>query len=121
MVELDAGLKEKLEPLRQEIMYRWPIASAHGQVVDIDKAAQIVAEHYEAENFSLAANICHHGYAGDNGDHRCRYQDQLSAANCVVEAAKEVVSGHAVADTYGCTLCKLARALDSLSSTTGEG
>jgi hypothetical protein len=31
----------------------------------------------EAERRVLAADQCHHGYAGDYGDHRCRYQDEL--------------------------------------------
>lgn len=33
----------------------------------------------EEENFSLAANQCHHGYGDEYGNHRCKYQDEIAA------------------------------------------
>lgn len=32
----------------------------------------------EKENFALAADQCHHGYAGEYGHHRCKYQDEIA-------------------------------------------
>lgn len=31
----------------------------------------------EAENAELAAHQCHDGYAGEGGNHRCKYQDRI--------------------------------------------
>lgn len=41
----------------------------------------------EAENFALAANQCHEGYAGEHGDHMCRIEDRLKAAERQVAEA----------------------------------
>lgn len=49
-----------------------------------ERAVDRVAE-LEAENFALAADICHHGYAGDGGEHRCKYQDRIAELERAVD------------------------------------
>lgn len=39
----------------------------------------------EKENFSLAANQCHHGYAGEYGHHRCKYQDRIERLRAALQ------------------------------------
>lgn len=50
------------------------IEQQHGE---IERLRARVAE-LEAEAFGLAANQCHRGYATENGDHRCKYQDRIA-------------------------------------------
>lgn len=43
----------------------------------------------ERDNFALAANQCHEGYAGEHGDHMCRIADRLRAAESALATARE--------------------------------
>lgn len=44
-----------------------------------------------ADNFALAANQCHDGYTGEDGEHCCR---ALEAASAVVEAARRLTEAY---------------------------
>lgn len=43
----------------------------------------------KSECFTLAADQCHDGYAGEYGDHRCRYQDRIAELVEKCEALSE--------------------------------
>lgn len=74
----------------------------------------------EAESFALAANQCHHGYAGEHGHHRCRYQDRIAELEAknkrlhkALELARETVADEVqhLINTYGnCSLTRCVRA-----------
>ena len=46
-------------------------------------------ERLTKENFALAADTCHAGYAGENGDHRCKEVDAAIAAKEQAERERD--------------------------------
>jgi len=53
--------------------------------VQLTRAADAI-ERLQAENFALSADICHAGYAGEHGHHRCREIDAAIARAETAEA-----------------------------------
>ena len=68
-----------------------------------------------AENTTLAADQCHDGYAGDNGDHRCRERDRLAA---LLREARGTADDH-INSGFGRDALKLIR--DRIDAALGEG
>ncbi len=42
-------------------------------------------ERLQQENEALAADQCHHGYAGEHGHHCCKYQDTIARLRAALE------------------------------------
>jgi len=62
----------------------------------IDAITEI--ERLQAENFALAADQCHAGYAAKNGDHRCNYQDVINELRTALGPFAEIAEDYDRAD-----------------------
>ncbi|MDX9862548.1 MAG: hypothetical protein RBS99_16700 [Rhodospirillales bacterium] len=81
-------MSDLVERLRKQAVCVYLAAEA-GPANDISaslKAAADEIERLRAENFALAADQCHDGYAGDHGEHRCREIERLRKALTEIEA-----------------------------------
>jgi len=56
-----------------------PMCDAYRSITENVDAAEAAYNKLYAESFTLAANQCHDGYAGEGGNHRCRENDELRA------------------------------------------
>jgi len=71
------------------------LAVAHGYIALHERhraeVERLTRERDEARDdaFSLAANQCHEGYAGEHGDHMCRIEDRAKAAEAALAAERK--------------------------------
>jgi hypothetical protein len=65
-------------------------------VADILEEAATAIASLREENFRLAADQCHAGYAGEHGDHRCREIDALRERVRVLEGALAIYANEKV-------------------------
>lgn len=67
---------------------------ANGSMMDaaMTLGVKTLIERLRAENFTLAANQCHAGYAGDHGDHMCHLLGALTDTTNVLERVSQMLA-----------------------------
>lgn len=87
--------EEKIGDLEAEIKYLLAgIAEAKtdAQAARIAELEAQIAQ-LEREGSELSANQCHNGYAGEHGDHMCKYQDRIAELEEQIAADAEHFEG----------------------------